>query len=116
VRQLAADANMNLTRLADATGIDRSALTNIANDKLGLGPKRAQQIADALGVDVSEVRLPKAEAVTLASADRRLQALADDLAAAVEGQAKLAREVARLRARVARLEARPLPGPNAATG
>lgn len=75
MRQLAAKHGLNLTQLADRSGIDRPALTNIARDNIGLGPRRAARIADALGEPVSAVLLPKAEAATLTTLANHLARL-----------------------------------------
>lgn len=92
MKELAAAAGITPAELARRASIDGSAMVNIVGDKTGLGPKRAKRIADALEVDVSEVLLPKAEAVTLASVDRRLQSFE----AAVHESVALMREAIEL--------------------
>lgn len=70
---------MTLTELAARTGIDRSALTNIANDAIGLGKIRAKRIAKALKVPLEEVWQPPAEdAASRRDLDRRLRSVQAD--------------------------------------
>jgi transcriptional regulator with XRE-family HTH domain len=88
IKDIAAEAGVSVSKLADMANIDRPALTKISNDKGGLGPRRAQRIADALGIDVSRVLLPRAkDAASRPSIDLRLRSL--------EAEADGAREVLR---------------------
>lgn len=83
VKELAAAAGITPAELARRAGIDSSAMVNIVGDHVGLGPTRAKRIADALGLDVSDVLLPKAEAVTLASVVRRIESLETQVAESI---------------------------------
>ena len=68
----------NITWLAAKANIDRPALHKILGDEMGLGPKRAERLAEALGVAVSDVLLPRPPRAR--GLERRLQAIEGDVA------------------------------------
>lgn len=97
---------MTITDLADRANIDRSAMTNIVNDAIGLGPTRAKRVAEALGVSVPEVRQPPEEdAGSRRDLGRRLESLAGKVADAIEDLNALGSRIDGLEKRLAVLEA-----------
>ncbi len=58
---------ITLTQLAETTGIERSHLSRIASDAVGLGAEKLPKLADALGLDHGYV----ARAAARAAANRR---------------------------------------------
>lgn len=55
LRALREAADLSQLQLSEATGVDRSAISNIELGKVGLGYKRAAMFAQALDVDVKEL-------------------------------------------------------------
>lgn len=73
----------NVARLARESKVPRESLAKILGYKRGLGRDVAAKVALALDIDVQDLLPPEAEAVTLGSLDRRLQALQGDVSRAV---------------------------------
>lgn len=65
--------------LARLAKIDRSSISNIERGMLGIGEERASRIAKALRMDRAELLAPRAEAVTLGTILRRLEAIGDSV-------------------------------------
>lgn len=55
VRQLRQEAGLSQAELAEASGIDRAALSKIETGKRDLGVSRVAQLAAALGIDPSRL-------------------------------------------------------------
>jgi len=77
IKRLAKDAEMNLTQLADKAKLNPQTVYGYGSDKRGLGPTNARKLAEALGVAVDELVVPKPEKVTLATLARRVAILED---------------------------------------
>lgn len=108
---------MSVAELARQSGVARESLSKVKNDTRALGPSVAAKIADALGLSVDQVRLPReADVESRRGLDRRLRSLEDDLAEALHQLARANREIARLGARVRNLEDRPWPFEGRPTG
>lgn len=94
-------------QLADLVEISPQTLSAYNSGNRPLGITNARRIAAALGVSLAELGAPEGEedarSVTLRA---RLEELSAAVGDALEAQAKLSREVSRLRARVGKLEAR----------
>lgn len=107
LRELRKARKLTQDQLADRTGIARTDISGIENDRISVGPARVASLAAALEVSALELQ-PAAEAdpLGLTLQDRQAELEAEVL--------RLAGQVARLARRVRTLERRSPPGSAAA--
>jgi len=73
----------NLARLARESGVARESVSKILSYKRGIGVEVAPKLAAPLNLEPTDLLPPVAEAVSLASLDRRLQGLEGQVERAV---------------------------------
>lgn len=97
-------AGMSQQKLSAATGIDRSAISNMERGEIGYGEGRAEILARALGVTVTDLLgSPEEEAAERSREEAHLDDLLESIATRADGVDALLAEALQLLTRRLRL-------------